>query len=1116
MPPISDHTTEWVEEFLEGRNLERPDGRALYAYQCSHEEYQSLASLLVRMPTVTRATSVPIRAFVLYASEWWQREYDGGSWAWEPLLKSIGWEDIHYPDLYGPVSRAWNWWKVDLVRLPTSIRYLGTFACQGGLPLALVSDAHSSVTRYLRAVLKHVDAYRPFVEDPIVLAQDKQLLLRPPTLRRDYVFRLAADLIEAVLELRDDANTDDPLEALDETRPDWRRNMPLELEDESARNLLTGLLREAAQSQSAPRDEFRVERFLRLTGTGWRMGARLKLPASVSSELLARQLGVRLDELQPRLQVRTSGEAMRVVGLYASQGDDYLLLRDSRSMVELWDGEAAAEIRLELLAGSPVGHPVLPIHGSALGDLPWVFRGMDDFLFVGEGSVASRSPDLLVLPPDGSTPSQGELITPPGFGEQEQLRDGSAGVRILGRQLWAISEETILATENGRCVLRPGSGDAGDEEYRLSGERFYGFESAWPLFRSPPRLRLARAGQPARAVPTSEVSWRQGAGEWKPSPNGFGLWTVRHLRAGELCHIGRCGILPGRFALSIEPGSDMSYGDVILSDAAGMMVACAESEVATTVEKSGHTLTARLTSRDSDNPPPATVRLRLHWAGAQELTVTTRFPGQGGRFLRDGKAVEGNLAVDDLYGLRAIALTPDHTQEFWLDGELRASDAESLLRVAHFRQRLRRLGPTHELSLVELRSVIELLLSASSSSDAYIEMKIVDGSQKTHNRTQVGRFSAVVECDPNDGLIWLTPTPDDTTSPRLQAIPLARPADPPATIGDLAHCAALPRYVDLREPWLLVVRRDEKVHARPIRLGGSAHGCGDSTFEPGSALSLAQALAIGDSHSRHHALSVAMDRLLANDTASLNEDDWSFLNDSLLRAEDLPANTFDLLRVLVTKPRLLIRSLFALESAPRELLWRLDDELPFSWLLARRDIWWTEARRAFVQQCEQLAGIIEGHHQIAQEYVVSILSEGSEHHPALETISTDCALRLEGGGLSSEFVNTVQYEREDRTPEMIRLRSNLDDWPDGYGRKEWVSELGEIPSGLWQRPDEHRARQPIFDTPVVAAWCCFVPDPTERAAFFVKRIRAHDPEWFDMSYSASWYLLAHHQDNLSR
>ena len=171
----------WLEAFLACRGVKRPDGRALYAYRCTGEEFGSLAEALSRNPMQGGSTShIPIRAFVLYAAEWWQREYDGRHWAWEPLLESIGWGGVHYPDLYEPVRRAWGWWKVGLVRLPTSIRYLGTFACQGGFPLALVGHGHNSVTRYLRAVLKHTAAYRRFVEDPIELARDQQHLLRPP------------------------------------------------------------------------------------------------------------------------------------------------------------------------------------------------------------------------------------------------------------------------------------------------------------------------------------------------------------------------------------------------------------------------------------------------------------------------------------------------------------------------------------------------------------------------------------------------------------------------------------------------------------------------------------------------------------------------------------------------------------------------------------------------------------------------------------------------------------------------------------------------------------------------------------------------------------------------
>lgn len=381
MSPSSPTVPDRLETLLACRELKCLDGWALYAYRCTGEEFTSLAEALSRN-SPHNASDTQVRAFVLYAAEWWQRKYDSSQWAWEPLLASIGWGGIHYPDLYKPVRRAWVWWRVDLVRLPTSIRRLGTFACQGGLPLALVRHRHNSITH---TVLKHTAAYRRFVEDPIELARDRQYLLRPPTLRRDYVFHLAADLTEAVLDLQDDAQDEGPINALDLARPDWRRTMPLDLEGERARNLLTGLLREAVRKRTSSADDFRIERFLRYTSIGWRLGARVRLPMSISADGLARRLRVRTDELPSRQQVCTGGKNTRVVGLYAARSDDFLLAQDARGGIEFWDTEAADEVRLRFRDEGSIGEPVLPYRGGALGDLPWAFRLGDDYEFIGEG-----------------------------------------------------------------------------------------------------------------------------------------------------------------------------------------------------------------------------------------------------------------------------------------------------------------------------------------------------------------------------------------------------------------------------------------------------------------------------------------------------------------------------------------------------------------------------------------------------------------------------------------------------------------------------------------------------------------------------------------------------------
>ena len=194
-----------------------------------------------------------------------------------------------------------------------------------------------------------------------------------------------------------------------------------------------------------PVDEFRLERFLRPTGTGWRIGARLRLPATIPAETLAHQLQVRRTDLPPRLQVRTSGEGTHVVGMYGERGDDFLLHRDRRSSTELWDSHAAGEVRLEFLAGRLVGKPLVPGRGSSLSELPWAFRGGDDCSLIGEGSVSNRSPEILVLVPAGCTPTAGTLLTEPTLGGNEDEGEASsAPVRVLGRTLWKISSESAI------------------------------------------------------------------------------------------------------------------------------------------------------------------------------------------------------------------------------------------------------------------------------------------------------------------------------------------------------------------------------------------------------------------------------------------------------------------------------------------------------------------------------------------------------------------------------------------------------------------------------------------------------------------------------------------------
>ena len=68
-------------------------------------------------------------------SEWDSAEDDAGD-SDHRSMAGTG----YYPGLYFPMLAAWDWWKVAPVRLPSSIRYLDTFAHQGGAGDRLVVE----------------------------------------------------------------------------------------------------------------------------------------------------------------------------------------------------------------------------------------------------------------------------------------------------------------------------------------------------------------------------------------------------------------------------------------------------------------------------------------------------------------------------------------------------------------------------------------------------------------------------------------------------------------------------------------------------------------------------------------------------------------------------------------------------------------------------------------------------------------------------------------------------------------------------------------------------------------------------------------------------------------
>jgi hypothetical protein len=71
----------WLHEMLQQRNCSQPDRRWLYAYRLDLDEYRSLKAILcdalqgAQVAVLVKRNRMFSALFVLYAAEWWRREY---------------------------------------------------------------------------------------------------------------------------------------------------------------------------------------------------------------------------------------------------------------------------------------------------------------------------------------------------------------------------------------------------------------------------------------------------------------------------------------------------------------------------------------------------------------------------------------------------------------------------------------------------------------------------------------------------------------------------------------------------------------------------------------------------------------------------------------------------------------------------------------------------------------------------------------------------------------------------------------------------------------------------------------------------------------------------------
>lgn len=1151
----------WLKAFLRSQELEQPDGRMLFAYRLSDEHYATLRESLAEMveygglKEVSRVSGFAA-AFVLFASEWWRREYQGGEWRWSAIIEAFNAnpEEFSTQERSACVSRGLAYWG----HRPQAegMRFFGSIVAQAGLPLNLLARQSGAIASLLSRTLTLAGRYR-WNEDLILLHIARHEGDLPQSIRLPEIFQLLTHMVSTALDFRQEfkrSGLQDPVAFLKQ-EPGWRRRFPLPMDDEHAEALLQGLVKQASLIETTRNGIMAVQRLLQADTSGeYHLYSRVVMPLSAESDIVAAFFRLAGADDLPRY---FSVDLLTVDRSLLADGRQ--LLGATKSTVAFSERtrtvqgrDALAEHRIQLRSDqAELACHEIPLPGGAEleVDAPWIFsKRDDDLVLVGAGSARLPDQEVLVsLPTDGwSLEGNGDVAI-------EEI----GVVRVDG------SQRSLVRVRGEVLILGPGeqfkvrTGQAVDEagSYVWLGKRLPFDSVPRALFLGTPRLyRYSAEGDPER-IPDSRIVWRR-IGNLDPVSDFAalrGAVEARLMDGEEVVVRYRMVIANPDAKVRFVSGGDESEGGVVLEDWGSIEVSPDAEDLTSSILAQGRQLNVKMRAHGK---PPEIVTLRLRWVGHdQDLALLLPFPCSGGRFF-DAEGVElqsgSCLTVDELPGLRLRVFdrNPDKPQKYEVRLLLQDPANPKGLTGSNLRHpiRLTKSGEG-DLRLVDLHRDIEVLLGFSRHLDAVVEVSLFVGG-RVDKFVKIRRYDA--EVVPEERQLVLQArggrkiSNAEWANVRLAAVPLAH-LDAPGELleqtlseGVATGAWEISQLDEARAPWFLYPSCDSVIRFRPtLWMPKADEGSDDSDADvpqvatPDQAefalevRSLAEAICLERTDLRLKAIRQVMERMSGNP----KDPSWLFLRSLWNNFSHLPLSSLDVWRVLSGNMPTFTSALFQLglqTDQLRTFIVRFQRELGAVLELATLPMWRAAVaggKVAWASQFGEEVGI-----QVIPILLKSQLDVIAEAAPSVAIVMD--VMRFEATGeateqilkiLSSVKQNPYRFSEElykgaDCLLQQVLLRAHGDEaqWPSSRLFTTGIQELHRVSSKpiqgmildhlkrlFWPNHEDFKAE--TANLPVLCALWVVTGGPhqwwTGQRRLELQQVRAFDPVWFEQAFS---------------
>jgi len=1107
---------EWVNSLLQRHGLEKPDGRPLYQYRLTEQEFSRLTSLLklsaqLGIDNITKMLSWDA-AFVMYAAEWWRRYYIG-QWGWDGIFDSIG---ISYQELStgkrnSMVESGLHRWRREVRVVDENRRLLGTVATEGGLPLNQLSNSGGWLRNVLQPTLrKHLS--RGINISVLIDSYEDSI---PSSYRSTELNQILEDITQTVVTLRRDydlKSKEQPIAWLDSNHASWRELFPLPIDDSQAASLLGELIDTASRTRAEESSisPFAVDRtIIRADTTTPELIANIDHPAFVFLDSLGFD-AERGDIPSPmNLEVYEPGGSswLWCRGILTTYRDRKSIKLAGRPL-RLKGDDASKELRLRF---KHVGEILLdmPLPGGEPLDaeLPWLFRCIENkWRLHGTASQSIKDECALVFIPAISSYNREDE-------ESEVVHSGD----LFGGELVKLTGTMFCHCDDAKYRLSTGQEEK-VIQFSLRGKKCTYASVPKEIYIGQPELVESNliSGSVSRRHDSRLLAKKIGVSEsWHPlSQVGPGYYEIRLTDGdGNTQLRKRVGILAEDFQVNIKPDRQkVKSGIISFKGAEGLEISVSEGDIkADVINEDGR----QYIHLEAKNSPPLNVDVSIIPAG-QKKTISMKlpYPSKGALLFDDNGdsvSLSNPLNLNRLQGYR-LKLFDDQ----YLEGK-KASLVFTLVdsaidssksRDIYIESQVTLSAEMTEFSIYDWHHYIDSLISVGSSIDAMVRISLSVPGQKVFELF-VSRYESSLST-PGEGRVGFDLHAmqsigiDKLEGLKISVMNLAQPEqnfedlEPNSSQGVLLGTWEFNPESRADGPWVIYPSPASVVSFRPKlwNIGSSEKGEDIHT--------LAKAMLVADQIERASAIKSVM-REMADEP---DHRSWGYLSNLWLKTEHLPLTTFDIWRLTISEPAFLA-ALFIHDK--QGIVSRLEQELPVIWELVRVNDW-EKALSRYQSNISRKLGDDELVEELLRKKIIdieslspSLLSIGKilrgrlldEPCPELSALNMPIDFFL-GPRLTDEYQNLLRRQAETEWPKL--LSSYI---------YHYVQELPQIYRSLVST--YHGYQTAVTFLPWIMAWKSLSTESeswpeTPAEVFKLQQLIRFDEDWFSAAfqYLSGW------------